>query len=132
MGAFGVLGHVAGGFNEAHQADLQRQHEDEQNRRAQYAGFLQNLVANENTHPQVRNNAVQDLAQLAQLDGLKKYKFDPERYLAPNPPKTLASYQPPPVPGGSLQNLVPPNPPPGMAAPAPAAGTDQPPPLSAL
>jgi hypothetical protein len=114
MGAWGVLGHVAGGYNDAHEKDLQRQFEDEQNKRSQYASFLQKMAFDENVHPDVRNKAIGELQSLPGQPLTKPLKTKPLEYFqAPNPSKAMAGYTPPPVPGGSLQNLVPPPAPPG-------------------
>ena len=66
MGASSILGHVATGFEQARQADLQRQFEDIQNRRAQQLSLLGKLASYETVHPDLRNWAVQTAMEGAQ------------------------------------------------------------------
>ena len=113
MGGFSnVLGHVAGGFEEARQQDLTRQFTDEQNRRAQIGGLLQKIAMDENAHPYSRNAATQEYLNLAQTPYGKKYKFDPDKLVAPASTQQQASFTPPPAPPLQLGNIsLPPAPP---------------------
>src|ERR1017187_8404154 len=86
MGGFNLatgLGHAAAGFEQARQQELQRQHDSEQSRRSQFMGMLQSLATNPNAHPYTQQQAIQMGVELAQTPGNKKYKFDPDRLIAP-------------------------------------------------
>ena len=136
MGGFNLatgLGHAAAGFEQARQQDLQRQHDSEQSRRSQFMGMLQSLATNPNAHPYTQQQAIQMGVELAQTPGNKKYKFDPDRLIAP-PGQQI---QQPPAqttqPGSQMQapptqTTLPPVPlPPGMSGPpSPGAQIDLP------
>lgn len=76
MGGFSsILGHVAGGFEQARQEDLQRQFADEQNRREMAGSLLQHIALDENQHPDVRNAALSSYMDLSQMPGNKNMDF---------------------------------------------------------
>lgn len=109
MGGFGdVLGHVAGGFEQARQQDLTRQFADEQNRRTFMGDALQKLAFDPNQHPDVRNAALQSYIQLGQTPWNKqvdvKKMFDPvvqahTAAAAVQPPTQTSTVPSRPVPG---------------------------------
>lgn len=128
MGGFSnVLGSVAGGFEQARQADLQRSFADEQNRRSFMGDALQKLAFDPNQHPDVRNAALQSYIQLGQTPWNKavdvKKMFDPivqAHTTAVAQPPTQTSVTPPQrVPGAASQlpSIQAPPLPPGMSGP---------------
>lgn len=79
-----VLGHVAGGFEQARQIDEQRQFEDQQALRQQHLQLLGKLASDESLHPDLRNWAMQEgLKGLQQQPGKK---WQPNWKTMPAPP----------------------------------------------
>lgn len=113
MGGFAsTLGHVAGGFEQARQADLQRQFEDIQNRRGFQMSLLGKLASDETVHPELRNWAVQTAIEGAQTPLNKNW--EPKWKEMPMPSATPAqSFTPPPSPPMQLPGGIslPPAPP---------------------
>jgi hypothetical protein len=118
MGAFGVLGHVASGFEEARQKDLARQFEDVQNRRALHMQLLSKLASDETVHPDVRNWAIQNAMLGSQTPLTGKWEPKWKEMPAPKPPATQSYTQQPiaPPPQGqqpTMEGIRPLPPPPG-------------------
>lgn len=109
-GASNVLGHVAAGFEGARQADLQRQFEDVQNRRALHIGLLSKLAQDETVHPDVRNWALQSAIQGAQTPLQKNW--EPKWKEMPTPTTPPQQATPPPAPPLQVGQMTLPPPPP--------------------
>jgi hypothetical protein len=118
MGAFAALGHVAQGFNEAHQTDLQRQFESEQSMRQQAIGHLSKLAGDETALPEARTAATQGILQITQTPMGKLNQQTVGKILSGvivpgRPSQQIAQFTPPPQPpmnlgGTELPGLTPP------------------------
>lgn len=116
MGGLGTtLGYIAGGFEQSRQADLQRQFEDIQNRRAQQFNLLGKLAMDEAVHPDVRQWAIQSAIEGAQAPLSKKW--EPKWNDMPVPKGTpQQSFTPPPSPPMQLPGGISLPPPPPQTA----------------
>ncbi len=82
MGGFAaLLGHAAGGFEQARQQDLQRSFADEQNRRGMAAELLGHIALDPNQPDEVRTPFLNAYMNLAQLPPDKKFDFG--KHMAP-------------------------------------------------
>lgn len=102
MGGFSnVIGHAAGGFEQARQQDLQRQFEDVQARRAQHISLLGKLASDENISDELRQWAIQSAVEGAQAPLGKNW--EPKWKEMPTPKATPGqSFTPPPAPPMTL------------------------------
>lgn len=120
MGGFAnILGHVAGGFEQARQQDLSRQFADEQNRRSMASELLGHIALDPNQPDEVRTPFLDAYMNLAQLPPDKKFDF--KKHMAPafdamaqyrmklQAAKTAQANQPAPTP--AIQLGTPPAPP---------------------
>src|ERR1035438_10351839 len=84
MGGFNLatgLGHAAAGFEQARQTDLQRQFQDEQNRRAMASEFIQKIALDPNQSDAIRTAGAKTLLSVAQLSS--KTPFDWSKHVGP-------------------------------------------------
>jgi hypothetical protein len=128
MGGFGnVLGAAAGGFSQAHQLDLQRQFENEQNMRGQALGYLSKVALDETALPGARNAATQAILGITQVPMGKFNQKEAGKWLGsvlqpPTPPQTVAQFQAGAAPGLNLSPMPTPPVPIGATGPVPLFG----------